>query len=253
MKAGPQTVGAAYLRQSPARRGRSLAGLRLQFHCFECRDQRAVQSHRSRRHAQPPAHLHVYAGIARLTRLPAPGRSSRTLAQRAYRAATIGGGPRHVAQPSIRTAGRMADSTRASSRRLPAFWPIRDLCSASNASRRMSLRDVRTASAIWSWLRASRSSSGAASPTTSFWTLAIQNKLHDPAVLEAQTRRMLADARSEALVTSFGDQWLYLRELKNQRPEAEGIQRQSAAIVPPRDRVAARQHSCARIAASSIC
>jgi cytochrome c551/c552 len=50
--------------------------------------------------------------------------------------------------------------------------------------------------------------------------LAMQNKLHDPAVLEAQTRRMLSDDRSEALVTSFGDQWLYLRELKEQRPES---------------------------------
>jgi len=51
--------------------------------------------------------------------------------------------------------------------------------------------------------------------------LAIENKLHDPAVLEAQTRRMLKDPRSETLVTNFGDQWLYLRELKNQRPETK--------------------------------
>jgi len=51
--------------------------------------------------------------------------------------------------------------------------------------------------------------------------LAMQNKLHDPAVLEAQTRRMLADARADALVTSFADQWLYLRELKEQRPESK--------------------------------
>jgi len=51
--------------------------------------------------------------------------------------------------------------------------------------------------------------------------LAMQNKLHDSAVLEAQTRRMLADTRSDALVTSFGDQWLYLRELKEQRPESK--------------------------------
>ena len=53
--------------------------------------------------------------------------------------------------------------------------------------------------------------------------LAIANKLHDPAVLEAQTRRMLKDPKSETLVTDFGDQWLYLRELKNQRPEAKGF------------------------------
>jgi hypothetical protein len=34
---------------------------------------------------------------------------------------------------------------------------------------------------------------------------------------------MLRDPLSEALVTNFGDQWLYLRELRNQRPEAKGF------------------------------
>jgi cytochrome c553 len=60
-------------------------------------------------------------------------------------------------------------------------------------------------------------------PDDELLNLAIQNKLHDPAVLEAQTRRMLKDPRSEMLVTNFGEQWLYLRELKNQRPEAKGF------------------------------
>jgi hypothetical protein len=60
-------------------------------------------------------------------------------------------------------------------------------------------------------------------PDDELLNLAIENKLHDPAVLEAQTRRMLKDPRSETLVTDFGDQWLYLRELKNQRPEAKGF------------------------------
>ena len=50
--------------------------------------------------------------------------------------------------------------------------------------------------------------------------VAMQGKLHEPAVLEEQTRRMLADPRSDTLVTNFGGQWLYLRELKNARPEA---------------------------------
>lgn len=58
-------------------------------------------------------------------------------------------------------------------------------------------------------------------PDDELLNLAMQNKLHDPVVLEAQTRRMLKDPRSETLVTDFGDQWLYLRELKNQRPEAK--------------------------------
>jgi mono/diheme cytochrome c family protein len=44
--------------------------------------------------------------------------------------------------------------------------------------------------------------------------------LHEPAVLEQQTRRMLADPRARALVTNFAGQWLYLRELKTANPDA---------------------------------
>jgi cytochrome c551/c552 len=57
-------------------------------------------------------------------------------------------------------------------------------------------------------------------PDEQLLTLAEQNKLHDPAVLEQQTRRMLADPKSQALVTNFAGQWLYLRELKNAKPES---------------------------------
>jgi len=55
-------------------------------------------------------------------------------------------------------------------------------------------------------------------PDDELLDLAIANRLHEPAVLERQTRRMLADPRSETLATNFAGQWLYLRELKNQRP-----------------------------------
>jgi uncharacterized protein DUF1592/uncharacterized protein DUF1588/uncharacterized protein DUF1587/uncharacterized protein DUF1585/uncharacterized protein DUF1595/cytochrome c len=58
-------------------------------------------------------------------------------------------------------------------------------------------------------------------PDEELLAAASQNKLHEPAILERQTRRMLADPRSEALATNFGGQWLYLRELKNQRPESK--------------------------------
>jgi hypothetical protein len=58
-------------------------------------------------------------------------------------------------------------------------------------------------------------------PDEELLELASQNKLHEPATLEQQARRMLADPRSESLVTDFGGQWLYLRELKNQRPESK--------------------------------
>lgn len=56
-------------------------------------------------------------------------------------------------------------------------------------------------------------------PDDELLNLAIQNKLHEPAVLERETRRMLADARARALVANFAGQWLYLRELKNASPD----------------------------------
>jgi len=49
---------------------------------------------------------------------------------------------------------------------------------------------------------------------------AIGGKLKEPAVLEKQVQRMLADARSEALVNNFADQWLYLRNLQSIIPDA---------------------------------
>ena len=60
-------------------------------------------------------------------------------------------------------------------------------------------------------------------PDDELLDLAIQNKLHEPAVLARQTRRMLADPRSETLATDFAGQWLYLRELKNQHPLSPGF------------------------------
>jgi mono/diheme cytochrome c family protein len=57
-------------------------------------------------------------------------------------------------------------------------------------------------------------------PDDQLLALATQGKLKDAAVLEQQTRRMLADARSRALVTNFGGQWLQLRNLANSSPIA---------------------------------
>ena len=48
--------------------------------------------------------------------------------------------------------------------------------------------------------------------------LAAQGKLKDSAVLEKQVRRMLADPRSEALITNFTGQWLGVRSLKTSEP-----------------------------------
>jgi Protein of unknown function (DUF1592)/Protein of unknown function (DUF1588)/Protein of unknown function (DUF1585)/Protein of unknown function (DUF1587)/Protein of unknown function (DUF1595) len=48
--------------------------------------------------------------------------------------------------------------------------------------------------------------------------LAADGKLKDPAVLEKQVRRMLADPRSSAMVTNFTGQWLSVRSLKTSEP-----------------------------------
>ena len=48
--------------------------------------------------------------------------------------------------------------------------------------------------------------------------LAAQGKLKDPAVLEKQVRRMLADPKSQALITNFTGQWLGVRSLKTSEP-----------------------------------
>ena len=58
-------------------------------------------------------------------------------------------------------------------------------------------------------------------PDETLLQLAAQHRLHDPSVLEQQVRRMVADRRSEALVTNFGGQWLQLRNLPSHRPERE--------------------------------
>jgi len=56
-------------------------------------------------------------------------------------------------------------------------------------------------------------------PDDELITLASENKLHTPAVLERQVRRMLTDPRSTALVENFADQMLYLRNLPATSPD----------------------------------
>jgi hypothetical protein len=53
--------------------------------------------------------------------------------------------------------------------------------------------------------------------------LAVAGRLHQPQVLAAQVRRMLADARAQALVENFAGQWLFLRELATVTPEVAGF------------------------------
>ncbi len=48
---------------------------------------------------------------------------------------------------------------------------------------------------------------------------AVAGTLHVPAVLERHVRRMMADARSRALVNNFASQWLHLRNLDSMTPD----------------------------------
>ena len=56
-------------------------------------------------------------------------------------------------------------------------------------------------------------------PDDELLDLALRGKLKEPAVLAQQVRRMLADWRSEALVTNFAAQWLFLRDVDGKRPD----------------------------------
>ena len=56
-------------------------------------------------------------------------------------------------------------------------------------------------------------------PDDQLITAASQGKLKDPATLEKQVRRMLADPRSQVLTTNFAYQWLHLQNLKDASPD----------------------------------
>ncbi len=56
-------------------------------------------------------------------------------------------------------------------------------------------------------------------PDDGLLVLAEKGRLREPAVLERQTRRMLADPRSEAFTANFAGQWLSLRRLPDIVPD----------------------------------
>jgi Protein of unknown function (DUF1592)/Protein of unknown function (DUF1588)/Protein of unknown function (DUF1585)/Protein of unknown function (DUF1595) len=58
-------------------------------------------------------------------------------------------------------------------------------------------------------------------PDEELFRLAGEKRLHDPAVLAQQTRRMLQDGKASALVKNFGEQWLNLRLMDRTKPDSE--------------------------------
>ena len=60
-------------------------------------------------------------------------------------------------------------------------------------------------------------------PDDELLNLAVAGKLSQPAVLEQQVRRMLANSRSRALVENFANQWLQLGKLAGLVPDADAF------------------------------
>jgi hypothetical protein len=58
-------------------------------------------------------------------------------------------------------------------------------------------------------------------PDDELVNVAAEGKLHEPATLERQVRRMLADPKSKALVDNFAAQWLFLRNLQSFIPDSD--------------------------------
>ncbi|MBM3772571.1 MAG: DUF1592 domain-containing protein [Acidimicrobiia bacterium] len=60
-------------------------------------------------------------------------------------------------------------------------------------------------------------------PDDTLLSLAERGMLHQPAVLENEVTRMLRDPRADALVSNFGGQWLYLRNMRSVLPDPDGF------------------------------
>ena len=85
-------------------------------------------------------------------------------------------------------------------------------------------------------------------PDEELLRLAERRHLRQPAVLEAQVRRMLRDEKARALVENFAGQWLQFRNIDVVRPDGQrfpGFRRQPALFHEARDRAVRREHRAA--------
>ena len=143
-----------------------------------------------------------------------------TLARRAYRRPVTGGTSSGCSSSTSR--GRPpAGSTAASSWPCGGCSSAPSSCSASSRIRRVCrpapptpLGDLELASRLSFFLWSSI-------PDDELLDVAGRGELRDPAVLEAQTRRMLDDPRAEALVANFAGQWLSLRNAAAVQPDED--------------------------------
>jgi hypothetical protein len=58
-------------------------------------------------------------------------------------------------------------------------------------------------------------------PDDELFDLAQKGRLKEPAVLDAQVRRMLADPKANSLVTNFAGQWLFLRNVESDKKDKD--------------------------------
>ncbi len=210
VKAGSRSVGAAFIQ----RRGRQhdpAAALPSKLGRSVRRDRQAARQHpdhrrpvQSRRVPATPRAVSASSSAVRRRPVPnvvAPNRSSpRSPAVRiGVRPPTDDLTPLMAFYEDGRR--RTVHSKRASNGRCIGSSPAPSSCCGSNAQpARDRRRGGRTGSATSNWRRVSRSSSGARSRTTSCWVSPSMADLTNPATLDAQVRRMLADSRSRALV-----------------------------------------------------
>jgi hypothetical protein len=92
------------------------------------------------------------------------------------------------------------------------FSPVASAVSGTRPGAAYHISDVELASRLSFFLWSSI-------PDDELLELATQGKLHDPAVLERQTRRMIADPRSQAFTENFAGQGLSLRRLQDIVPD----------------------------------
>ena len=264
--AGPHAVGVAFLKKPSLLPGRRRASRTRRTSIptgIRASSRRSTRSRSSARTARR-ARATRPAGAASscrgrrgpTTRSARRNRSSSALMRRAYRRpvtdADLARPARALSQGARRGRLRRRDRDGA---RAPCS-SARSSCSASSAIRPASRRTRRIASAIWSWRRGSRSSSGAAFRTTSCSTLAARGKLHEPAVLERQVRRMLADPRSQRARDQLRGAVAAPAQPRRRSRRTCGCSRTSTTTCARRSArrpSCSSTASCARTAACSIC
>ncbi len=185
----------------------------------ELLDHGPVQRDRIRRHAEPAAHLLLRSRCA------CPGRGLRGEHYRHARAAGVpapglddgDGTPDWL---FTRPADARATFEHGIELALRAILASPKFCvprgeqirrtSAPGATYRISDLELASRLSFFLW---------SSIPDDELVALAAKGRLKEPAVLEQQVRRMLADERADALVSNFAGQWLYLRNLRGFEPD----------------------------------